>query len=101
MTQDLNFDAWKLGVARAAAFIQSNASFQVQIAGFFFSAVVISVATVRQEMQNLMLLVCVPVFSMIMLILAASYFNFLAIQQVFISVYGRRYIDGQAVICHE
>ena len=95
-------EAWKLAVARATAYVQSNASFQIQLFGFFSSAVVIGIGlssdgangqTDSLELSNktFMLMYVVPLFSLMILYVSGYYFNRLTTQHVFIRLYGHNF----------
>ncbi len=95
------FEMWKQGVSRATAFTQSNATLQIQIAGLFVSAIVVAVASMQKGNEDLVYILFIPILSMVMLMVAATYFNFLVLQQTFTSLFGRRYEENQKIICHE
>ena len=89
---DSEFEAWKLSVGRAAAYIQSNALFQIQLFGFFSAAVVISIGqSSTDDTRSLILRYVIPMSSFVALYVSGYYFNRLTTQHVFIRLYGDRY----------
>ncbi len=93
MSHEIELEVWKLSIARASAYIQSNASFQIQMFGFYISAVLISYGTSNPSNQPYLLTFIIPVLSLSVLASSCFYFNRLTVQHVFIRLFGEDIID--------
>jgi hypothetical protein len=82
MEPDSELEAWKMAVTRASAYVQSNASFQIQMFGFYISAVVIGYGISTKGNQPILLGVIVPLLSLCVLVASCFYFNRLTVQHV-------------------
>jgi hypothetical protein len=90
--EESEIEAWKLAIARATAYVQSNALFQVQLFGFYSSVVVITFGLCTDQSNRLHLLrYVIPTFSFVTLYVSCYYFNRLTTQHVFIRIHGLRY----------
>ena len=91
MEVDSELEAWKIAVVRASSYVQSNASFQIQMFGFYISAIVIGYGISTPANQPVLLRVIVPLLSLCVLYASCFYFNRLTVQHVFIRMYGHKF----------
>jgi hypothetical protein len=99
VTADL--DEWKQGVSRATAYVQSNAAIQVQVFGFYISALGIAIALARPDIRDTVIFAFVPGSAFLLLTITAKYFAYISYQDVFISLYGTRFDPAAPYRCHD
>jgi hypothetical protein len=85
---DSELEGWKLSVSRSSSYIQSNASFEIFLFGFYASAVAITFGTASNDNAPLMRIIVIPIFTCFVLYASCYYFNRLTTQHVYIRLFG-------------
>lgn len=97
----IELDEWKQGVSRATAYVQSNAAIQVQVFGFYISALGLAIALARPDIRDTVIFAFIPVSAFLLLVITAKYFCYISYQDTFLTLYGKRFNADAPFSCHE